>query len=308
MARWTFDNIPDLKGRAAVVTGTGGLGFEDALALSRAGASVIVAGRNPAKGMQAVSRIKGQVYGADVRFESLDLADLGSVEAFGSRLRSDQDSLDILINNAGVMTPPTRKTTRDGFELQFGTNHLGHFALTAHLLPLLRKGAGPRVICLSSLAARQGKINFADLQAERSYRPTAAYSQSKLACLIFAIELERRSELAGWGVSSIASHPGLSRTDLVANGPGSASVFGVIGTILPFLFQSAEQGALPTLFAATSLEAKGGSYYGPDRMGGMKGYPAPSKISPQAQDATVARRLWEVSEHLTGVTFPAGGA
>jgi NAD(P)-dependent dehydrogenase (short-subunit alcohol dehydrogenase family) len=288
-----------------VVTGAGGLGFEDAIALCRAGGSVILAGRNAAKGQQAVSRIKSEVQGADVRFETLDLADLRSVQEFGFRLCRDLSSLDILINNAGVMTPPTRKTTRDGFELQFGTNHLGHFALTAHLLPILRKSVAPRVISVSSIASRQGSINFADLQYEKRYKAIQAYAQSKLACLIFALELQRRSEIAGWGVSSIASHPGLSRTDLLSNGPGQGSAIGIASIALSFLFQSPAQGALPTLFAATSPAAKGGAYYGPDKMGETRGYPAPAKVPSRAQDAAVATRLWEVSEQLTGVTFPA---
>ncbi|MBV8796358.1 MAG: SDR family oxidoreductase [Hyphomicrobiales bacterium] len=305
MVQWTSDDIPPLEGRSVVVTGAGGLGFEDVIALSRAGARVIVAGRNSAKGAQAVSRIRSEVHGANVRFETLDLADLRSVQQFGSRLCRDLASLDILINNAGVMTPPTRKTTLDGFELQFGTNHLGHFALTAHLLPLLRKGADPRVISLSSIAARQGRINFDDLQSEKNYKAFQAYAQSKLACLLFALELQRRSEISSWGVSSIAAHPGLARTDLLANGPGRGSAIGVVSVALSFLFQASAQGALPTLFAATSPAAKGGAYYGPDKLGETRGYPAPARVPPRAKDAAVAARLWEVSEQLTGVTFSA---
>lgn len=220
MAHWTTDDIPSQHGRRAVVTGTGGLGYEDALQLARAGAEVIVAGRNPAKGDEAVQRIRQAVAQAKVRFEQVDLASLASVAAFGERLKGQVESLDLLINNAGVMTPPKRETTSDGFELQLGANHLGHFALTAALLPLLRKGVAPRMISLSSIAARQGAIDFDDLNAERSYRPMPVYAQSKLACLMFALEFERRSKTARWGVSGVAAHPGIARTQLLYNTPG----------------------------------------------------------------------------------------
>jgi NAD(P)-dependent dehydrogenase (short-subunit alcohol dehydrogenase family) len=292
-----------MKGRSAVVTGTGGLGFECALALSRAGADVTIAGRNPAKGWDALSRIKHDAPEARVHFEALDLASFASVEQFGSRLCKEKESVDILINNAGVMMPPTRKLTEDGFELQLGTNYLGHFALTGHLLPALRKSNQPRVISVSSIAARQGKINFDDLQSEKSYSAIRAYGQSKLACLMFALELQRRSEANGWGISSIAAHPGISRTELLANGPGRMSPIGIISNAMGFLFQPAVQGALPLLFAATSLMAQGGSYHGPDRMGETRGYPAAAKVSQKANDATSAVRLWEVSEGLTNVAF-----
>jgi len=303
MTHWTTSDIPSQSGRTAVVTGTGGLGYEDALALARAGAAVILAGRDPRKGADAVSRIRSSVPSADIRFERLDLADRASIAAFVERLAQRQDRLDLLINNAGVMLPPERQVTADGFELQFGTNYLGHFALTAHLLPLLRQGTTPRVISLSSVAAPAGVIDFDDLNAERSYKAMSVYSQSKLACLMFAFELQRRSVAAGWGVTSIAAHPGVSRTDLLHNGPGRWSVHGLTRSLLPFLFQPAAQGALSTLYAATSSQAKGGGYYGPDKMGETRGYPAEAKIPPQALDAAVAVRLWDVSETLTGVRF-----
>ena len=186
MTRWTNTDIPSQHGRTAVVTGTGGLGYEDALALARAGCDVILAGRNPRKGADAVARIRGEVPPARIRFERVDLADLASIAAFGERIGKGRTSLDLLINNAGVMVPPQRQLTTDGFELQFGTNYLGHFALTAHLLPLLRNGKGARVISLSSVAAAQGRIDFDDLDASRSYKPMPVYAQSKLACLMFA--------------------------------------------------------------------------------------------------------------------------
>jgi NAD(P)-dependent dehydrogenase (short-subunit alcohol dehydrogenase family) len=303
MARWTVADIPPQAGRSAVITGTGGLAYEDALALARAGGEVILAGRNPDKGADAVAKIRADVPSAAVRFEQVDLASLRSVADFSARLRRQRDSLDLLINNAGVMVPPQRQETVDGFELQFATNHLGHFALTAGLMPLLRKSRKARVISLSSVAARSGAIDFDDLNAKSSYNPMRVYSQSKLACLMFAFELQRRSEAGGWGIASIAAHPGISRTDLLHNGPGRWSLTGTTRSLLWFLFQPAAQGALPTLFAATSPEAKAGGYYGPNRMNEVRGFPAEAKIPPRALDAAAAARLWEMSERLAGTTF-----
>lgn len=304
MTQWTTSDIPIQRGRTAVITGPGGLGFEDALALARAGASVILAGRHVGKGDAAVTAIREAVPSADVRFELIDLASLASVGAFADRLNGQLDSLDLLINNAGVMAPPKRETTADGFELQLGANHLGHFALTAGLLPLLMKGEDARMISLSSVAARQGAINFDDLNAERDYRPMSVYAQSKLACLMFALEFQRRSEAAGWGVSGIAAHPGVSRTQLLYNTPGGHPMRRLRGALW-FLFQPVAQGALPTLYAATAREAVGGGYYGPDRMGETRGHPAVARIPPAALDQGGAARLWDVSEDLTGVRFGA---
>jgi NAD(P)-dependent dehydrogenase (short-subunit alcohol dehydrogenase family) len=303
MSQWTTQNIPNQHGRLAVVTGTGGLGYEDALALARAGSEVIIAGRNPSKGAEAVNRICTENPGANVHFEVLDLGSLASIEAFGKRMQAEHPRLDLLINNAGVMTPPDRKVTSDGFELQFGTNYLGHFALTAHLLPLLRKGRHPRVVNVASIAVRDGAINLEDLQSEQSYRPMTAYGQSKLANLMFSFELQRHSDAANWGLSSIAAHPGVSRTDLLPNGAGRTSVSGLMRRWFWFMFQPAAQGALPTLFAATSPEAKAGAYYGPNRLNETRGFPAPAKIPPQAEDTKVAARLWQVSERLTKLSF-----
>lgn len=303
MTKWTSKDIPSQHGRTAVVTGTGGLGYEDALALAQAGATVVIAGRNPQKGAEAVAAIRQAVAGAQVWFGKVDLANLASITEFAAQLAREQGGLDLLINNAGVMTPPERRETSDGFELQFGTNYLGHFALTAHLLPLLRKGRNPRVVTLGSVAARNGAINFNDLQAERGYKPMPVYSQSKLACVMFAFELSRRSEAAGWGVQSLAAHPGITRTDLIVNGTGRSSAAGIARRFLPFLFQPAWQGALPTLYAATDPAARDGAYYGPDGLGGARGYPTEEKPPRQALDIAVAARLWDTSQELTRVTF-----
>ena len=303
MSRWTAHDIVQQRGKLAVVTGTGGLGFEDALQLARAGAEVIIAGRSADKGADAVARIHSAVPSARVRFEALDLASLASVEAFAARLRGQAGALDILINNAGVMVPPQRQQTQDGFELQLGTNYLGHFALTGRLMPLLRNSPHARVVTVSSLAARDGRIDFDDLNAKKRYRPMPVYSQSKLACLMFALELDRKSRTAGWGIDSVAAHPGIARTDLLHNAPGRSSVIGLVRSALWFLFQPAWQGALPTLFAATSDAAKSGGYYGPDGMGEMRGYPTVAKVPLQALDVSAAARLWQASEALTGVSF-----
>ncbi|EHK75005.1 dehydrogenase [Sinorhizobium meliloti CCNWSX0020] len=304
---WTLDDMPSQQGRTILVTGTGGLGFEDAFAFARAGGEVILAGRNPAKGADAVRQINEIVPRAAVTFERVDLGHLASIEALALRLKRSRDRLDVLINNAGVMTPPRRKTTQDGFELQFGTNYLGHFALTAHLLPLLSQGHDPRVVTLSSIAARGSKvaINFDDLQAERDYKPMPVYGQSKLACLMFALELQRRSEMNAWGITSLAAHPGISRTDLLHNEPGRRSAQGLLRSLMWFLFQPPAQGALPTLFAATSPDAVGGGYYGPDRLGETRGHPTEALIPPQAREAHVAKRLWDISEQLIDTSYEA---
>lgn len=304
---WTASDVPPQRDRTAVVTGTGGLGFQAALILASAGAKVIIAGRNPTKGLQAVEQINSSVQNADIAFETMDLADLNSVTAFAEHLRRTHTRLDLLINNAAVMNPPKRFVTTDGFELQLGTNYLGHFALTAQLLPLLLKGNVPRVVTLSSIAARAGAIDFDDLQSQREYHPMRAYAQSKLACLMFAFELQRRSEAAGWGIRSTAAHPGISRTELLPNGSGKWSSAGLARRFLWFLFQPAAQGALPTLFAATSAQALGGGYYGPAKLGETRGYPARAKLPAQALDRTTALKLWMASETLTGVDFSSIG-
>jgi NAD(P)-dependent dehydrogenase (short-subunit alcohol dehydrogenase family) len=305
MKIWTVADIPSQRGKLAVVTGaTGGLGYETALALASAGAEVLVTGRNAEKGRVAMERIKRAVPSAKVRFEMLDLASLASVRAFAARMIARGQPLDLLINNAGVMDLPTRRLTEDGFEMQFATNHLSHFALTGLLLPLLRRAQTPRVVNVSSLAHRGGKIEFDNLQAEREYRSWPAYEQSKLANLLFTFELQRRSDAYGWGLMSNAAHPGYARTDLIPNGPGTGGVKGIGMKLLGFfLSHSAAAGALPTLFAATASEAVPGGYYGPDGFYELKGPVSPAKVFPQAKDEGVARKLWEVSERLTGVKW-----
>src|SRR6266403_171504 len=272
--------IPSQLGKTAVVTGgTGGLGYETARALAEAGSEVILTGRDDRKGVQAIESISREVTGARVRYQQLDLASLASVVDFAERMRSTLQSLDLLINNAGVMALPRRQTTADGFEMQFGTNHLGHFALTARLMPLLRRASGPRIVRLSSLAHRTRFIDFADLVGARVYSPWMAYGQSKLATLMFALELQRRSDAAGWKLLSNAAHPGFARTNLFASGPGGLLSLAT-GFAAPFFGHSAADGARPILFAAASPEAKPGSYYGPGGIGELRGAPAPALVMP----------------------------
>ncbi|MNB97170.1 Serine 3-dehydrogenase [compost metagenome] len=302
--KWTAADIPSQRGRSAVVTGTGGLGYETALELAKHGSEVILAGRDKGKGDEAINKIRSSISSAKITFEDLDLADLASVHAFGERMNKQRKDLDLLINNAGVMTPPVRRTTKDGFELQLGTNYLGHFALTAHLMPLLIKGEQPRVIHLSSIAHRNGTIHFDDLQFERRYDASKAYAQSKIAMIMFALELQRRSDASGWGLLSIPVHPGISRTELLLNGAGPNSAAGITRRLLgPVLFQPAAQGALPALFAATSSDVASGTYYGPGGFMELRGLPQPGKMAPQALDTAASARLWEISKQLTRVDF-----
>src|ERR1700743_76840 len=302
---WTVMDIPNQSGRLAVVTGaTGGLGIETGQGLAEAGADVVLTGRNREKGRAAIDRIKRAVPGATVRFEMLDLANLKSVRGLAEKMLAQGKPLHLLINNAGVMAYPERRLTEDGFEAQFGTNHLGHFALTGLLLPLLKKAPGARVVNVSSLAHRGGKIDFDNLQAERRYRAWPVYQQSKLANLLFTFELQRRSDAQSWGLMVNAAHPGYARTDLIPNGPGAGGLQGLLGTVMaPVLSHSALDGALPTLFAATSADAKALGYYGPDGFYELKGPVAPAFVAAKAKDEVVARRLWEVSERLTGVAW-----
>jgi len=294
--------IPSQLGRTAVVTGaTGGLGYEIALALAKAGAEVILTGRDDQKGQSAIEKISREVTGAKVNYERLDLARLASVTDFAHRI-GDRQSLDLLINNAGVMALPRRQTTADGFETQFGTNYLGHFALTARLVPLLRRASGPRIVSVSSLAHRTGFIDFNDLQGARVYSPWKAYGQSKLACLMFALELQRRSEAAGWNLISNAAHPGFARTNLFTSGPGGLLSMAT-DFAAPFFGHSAADGARPILFAATSPEARRGGYYGPGGIAELRGAPARALIMQQARDEAAAARLWKVSEQLTGISL-----
>ncbi len=293
-SKWTAADIPDQSGRVAVVTGANsGLGLVTARELARAGARVVLACRNTAKGEDAAAQIRRDVPDADVSVAELDLGSLASVRAFADGLEGD---VDLLINNAGVMAPP-RQETADGFELQFGTNHLGHFALTGLLLDRVRD----RVVTLSSGAHRIGKIDFDDLQRERGYFRWTAYGQSKLANLLFALELDRRLRAAGSPVQSLAAHPGYAATNLQS---AAAPVFDRLFMKLSnaVIAQSADMGALPTLYAATKPDVEGGTFVGPDGLGEQRGHPQPVQPSGAARDETVAARLWEVSEELTGVT------
>ena len=298
------ESFPVQTGKTALVTGTGGLGYETALALAGLGASVLLAGRNAQKGAESVAKIRAAHPSAQIQFGELDLASLASVRAFSERFKSEHASLDLLINNAGVMSPPQRQTTRDGFELQFGTNYLGHFALTARLLPLLRQAGAPRVVNLSSLAHRGGRIQFDDLQFQHSYSPWKSYGQSKLAMLMFAFELQRQSDAHGWKLLSNAAHPGYARTDLIPNGPGASGLlFRGNKFFQPWVSHSAAQGAQPTLFAALSPLAEPAAYYGPDGFYELKGPVKKAFIAKQALDTEVAQRLWAESETLTQLRF-----
>jgi NAD(P)-dependent dehydrogenase (short-subunit alcohol dehydrogenase family) len=295
--------------RTAIVTGaTGGLGYATAVDLARTGARVVLAGRNPGKGEAALARLRREASGAVASFELLDLASLASVAAFAERMTALHPALEILVNNAGVMAPPSRRLTADGFELQFGTNYLGHFALTAHLLPaLLRAESGARVVEVSSLAHRGAAIAWGDLQGERRYSAWRSYGQSKLAMLMFALELARRAAAHSWPLVSVAAHPGWAVTDIIANGPGGGSP-GLKEHVMQAGFrlfgQSAADGARPIVYAATSPDARPGGYYGPIGFQELRGAPGRSRIMPQAQDAEAAKRLWTVSETLTHVAFP----
>ena len=304
---WTIGDAPRLDGRRAIVTGaSGGLGYEAALGLARRGATVVLAARDADKAEAARRRIVAAAPDADLRFGALDLADLASVEDFADGF-ARRGAVDILIDNAGVMAYPKRRTTRDGFEAQFGVNYLGHFALTARLMPsLLRAEGGARVVSVASLAHVGGRIALDDLQGERRYDPWTAYRQSKLAMLIFARELQRRADAAGWAIRAVAAHPGWAVTDIISNGPAEGRG-GLKPAMMNFAFrllgQSAAEGALPVLYAATAPDAAPGGYYGPTGRGERTGPVGPSRVMPQAADEATARALWDASERLTGVRF-----
>ncbi len=306
MKKWTTHDIESQKGKTAVITGTGGLGYECALALAAAGARVILAGRNATRGATAISKIKKIVPDADIRLELVDLASLESIRLFCERLLADGHPIDILINNAAVMAIPTLQTTNDWFELQFGTNHLGHFLLTEKLLPLLIAAPKPVVTTVSSLAHKGGRIDFDNLQGEKRYHAWSAYQQSKLANLLFAFELQRRSDANGWNLKSNAAHPGFAQTDLMANGPGLDSLFSRFSNqvLKPLMSHSASDGALPVLYAAVSPNAQPSGYYGPNGFYEAKGPVSEAFVSTKARDKQVAERLWTVSEKLVGAKFP----
>ena len=298
---WTDTDIPDQHGRVAIVTGANtGLGFETARLLAEHGAQVILAVRDEEKGRQAAARING-----DVSVQALDLTSLQSVRSAAAELRDTHARIDLLINNAGVMYTP-KQTTIDGFELQFGTNHLGHFALTGLLLDRLLPTPGSRVVTVSSVGHRiRAGIHFDDLQWERSYSRTAAYGQAKLANLMFTYDLQRRLAPNGTTIA-VAAHPGVSNTELLRNSPAALRV--PLSWLAPLLTQKAEMGALPTLRAATDPAVVGGQYYGPGNRGEVRGYPKLVASSPESHDQAIQQRLWTVSEELTGVTFPLSPA
>ncbi len=303
-ADWSPADMPSQNGRFYVVTGgTSGMGYEDAKALAAAGAHVVIAARNPQRGEEAIARIKQEVADAKLQFEAVDLADLASVKALSQRLNTSLPRLDGLINNAAIMSVPERGTSADGFELQLATNYLGHFALTAQLLPLLRKADGARVVTLSSIAAHRGSINFDDLQAEKAYVPFDIYAQSKLATLMYAFELQRRSEANHWGITSIAAHPGVAVTELIKRGPGLDSDIGRTWAKDIERYHTAAQGAVPTLYAATSPDAQPGAYYGPTGEQEKRGPLGLASIPAAAKDAEAAARLWTISEQLTGASY-----
>jgi NAD(P)-dependent dehydrogenase (short-subunit alcohol dehydrogenase family) len=306
-----FLDVPDLTGKRAIVTGANsGLGRELTRRLAMAGADVTLAVRNEAKGEAERARLASEIPNARLGVAPIDLSSLGSVAAFADEILNDGRPVDILINNAGVMMPPQREVTSDGFELQFESNYLGHFALTAQLLPLLIAAQGARVVNLSSIYARAGRLEWDDLQSEKSYRPGRSYGVSKLAMLMFARELNERSGTAGWGILGLAAHPGATMTSLQSTGPlrglDPHSVRVRMNNLqykVPGLYQNVDQGILPALFAATSADARGGAYYGPSGFQELRGGPAPAGIPKRALDATDSARLWTVSESLSGVTF-----
>ncbi len=300
MSDFTAESIGDLAGRRAVITGANsGLGLQTAVALARKGAEVVLACRNEQRGREAEGRVRSLTGSDGVEMRVLDLASLDSVRTFAAGL---DGPVHLLVNNAGVMATP-KGTTADGFELQFGTNHLGHFALTGLLLPNLRQAGGSRVVTLSSLAHKRGRIDFADLQSQRRYRRWRAYGQSKIANLYFMVELDRRARAAGWDLTSVAAHPGLANTNLTAG--MQAPVLDAFGGFLRFMGQSDAAGALPTLYAATAPEVRGGDYYGPSGPGETRGAPRLVAPAPRVLDRDIAVRLWNRSVELTGVDYAA---
>lgn len=307
MARWTAADIPRLDGRVALVTGANsGLGYATTKGLAAAGATVLMACRDEARCATAAERIRRSIPGATVRSVALNLADLDSVRACAEEVVHSVRRLDILVNNAGVMAPPHRMTTRQGFELQFGVNHLGHFALTGLLLPLLLRTPGARVVSVSSIAHEAGHVDFADLQLEHGYTPYGAYSMSKIANLLFMLELDRRLKRASADVVSVGAHPGFVSTNLQAAGPflgeGGLSAWFVLGAVR-LLGQSARRGAEPQLYAATARGVMGGEYFGPKQR--IRGPVAPGEMSRHACDEMVATRLWDESRRLTDVDIDA---
>ena len=307
MTKWTTKDITDQAGKTAIITGANsGLGFEATKALAEKNALVIMACRNMEKAQQAKQRILEQHSKANLEIMPLDLASLESIEQFATNFKTKHEKLHYLFNNAGVMFPPFTQT-KDGFELTFGVNHLGHFALTAHLLPTLLQTPSSRVITQSSFYSKRGKIEFDNLNAEKKYSKSKAYAQSKLANLLFAFELQRKLEQANATTISVAAHPGYSNTNLQFVGPEmeNSKIRKTFMRIANTLFaQSAAKGALPMLYAATAPNIKGGEYFGPRGLFQIWGHPKRIKPQKRALDIETARRLWEVSEQLTNIKYP----
>jgi NAD(P)-dependent dehydrogenase (short-subunit alcohol dehydrogenase family) len=306
MARWTANDIPDQSGRIAVVTGANsGLGYVTARELARNGARVTLACRDEVRGREAVARLVAEVPNADVELRSLDMASLASIRAFADGVQASYPAVDLLVNNAGVMAIPRRETA-DGFEMQFGTNHLGHFALTGLLLPLMVNQPEARVVTVSSNAHKPGSMNFDDIMHERSYRRWKVYSDSKLANLLFAFELQRRLSAVDASLISVAAHPGTAATNLVKPGAEGNIIKQTVMTVgVRLVGQSEAQGALPQLYAATAPEVHGGQYYGPNGFMENRGYPKLVDSMPASKNLDTAARLWALSEELTGVTYDA---
>ena len=311
--QWTVADIPSLSGRRVLITGANsGIGYRTALKLARKGARVMLACRDPLRGQAALDRMQADSDGVETELVVLDLASLASIREFAKQELARRRPLHLLINNAGVYAPPKRLETADGFELQFGTNVLGHFALTALLMPALQlaadtSGSRPRVVTVASIAHKRGVLNFDDLQSTRNYSPTKAYAQSKLADLMMAFELERRLRVAHSSIMSIAAHPGVANTNLFQTGHHSTferALRTAAGHVIGLLLNSDAEGALPTLYAATAKDAQDGGYYGPQGFQEMRGdVVGPAHVAPQALDQDAADHLWQVCERLTGIRF-----
>jgi NAD(P)-dependent dehydrogenase (short-subunit alcohol dehydrogenase family) len=310
MTSWTPAEIPDQAGKTALITGANsGVGYHTTLELARRGAHVTLACRSQARGEDALQRIRSELPLAEVELASLDLADLDSVQKLADGFLGQGRALDILVNNAGVMAIPRRQTTAQGFEMQMGVNHLGHFGLTGRLLPALLARPAARIVTVSSFNHRLARnVGLDDLQSERAYAPWSTYNRSKLANVLFFLELDRRLRRNGQTAVSVGAHPGYAATNLQRSGPqtgGPTLSSRLLAALTPLLAQSEEQGAWPSLYAATAAGVTGGGYYGPDRLGETRGHPRPAHIAKQGRDEDAARRLWEISAELTHVSYEA---
>ncbi len=299
MKKWTIDNIESQAGKTVIVTGANaGIGFETARVLSLRGAHVVMACRNMEKGEMAVKRITGEKPSGSVELMPLDLSDFESIKQFAKAFRAKHKKIDILINNAGLMFPPFSKT-KEGFEMQIGVNYIGHFLLTLLLIDMLTNIPGARIVTISSIAHRLGKIDFENFRGEKKYKSLREYNQSKLADLMFAVELNQRLQKTGSNAISLAAHPGVTKSDLQRYSGLSGIMTGIVG-------MKASQGALPTLRAATDPNVQGGEYYGPHALNEIRGYPTNKcKVNPVVQDEGLRQELWSFTENLTGVKYPS---